>query len=290
MTTKHPAMLVRRLLVGAIALATAATTLTIVAAPAQADTPPKPARTWGTNGRVNYILPVGDQVFVGGEFTSVIDTDGGSHPVSNIAVFSASTGAFDLSWQGSANGLVNALAADPNGVLYIGGLFSKVDGVNASRVAALDAATARSTPTSTPAPTPRSTGSRRPTASLFMSGLFSSVTDGSGAHARSFIAKLNGDTGTVDMGWTVTPNDRTRALSVTPNGSQLFFAGDFKKVNDDRHGEVGRRGLDGNPGCAERLPAHGDQRHRTSPRSSTSPTTAPRSTSRPSGPAARAPG
>ena len=89
MTTKSPAVLVRRLLVGVVAAATALATLTVVAAPAQADTPPKPARTWGTNGRINYILPVGDQVFVGGEFTAVIDTDGGSHPVSNVAVFSA---------------------------------------------------------------------------------------------------------------------------------------------------------------------------------------------------------
>jgi fibronectin type 3 domain-containing protein len=232
MTTKHPALLVRRLLVGAIALATAATTLTIVAAPAQADTPPKPARTWGTNGRVNYILPVGNQVFVGGEFTAVIDTSGGSHAVSNIAVFNATTGAFDLGWQGSANGLVNALAADPTaGVVYIGGLFSKADGVNASRVAALSMADGTIDPNFNAGADAQVDGLATANGSLFMSGLFSTVTDGSGSHARPFIAKLNGDTGTVDMGWTVTPNARTRALSVTPDGSQLFFAGDFKKVN-----------------------------------------------------------
>ena len=62
MTMKSPAMLARRMLVALVAGATLVTTLTIVAAPAQADTPPKPARTWGTNGRINYILPVGDQV------------------------------------------------------------------------------------------------------------------------------------------------------------------------------------------------------------------------------------
>jgi hypothetical protein len=232
MTTKSPALLVRRLLVGLVATATVATTLTVIAAPAQADTPPKPARTWGTNGRVNYILPVGDQVFVGGEFTSVIDTDGGSHAVSNLAVFSASTGAFNLGWQGSANGLVNALAADPNtGVLYIGGLFSKADGVNASRVAALSMADGTIDPNFVAGASAQVDGLATANGALFMSGLFTSVTDASGAHARSYIAKLDGDTGTVDMGWTVTPNDRTRALSVTPDGSQLFFAGDFKKVN-----------------------------------------------------------
>jgi hypothetical protein len=230
MTMKSPAMLARRILVALVAGATLVTTLTIVAAPAQADTPPKPARTWGTNGRINYILPVGDQVFVGGEFTSVIDTDGGSHPVSNVAVFSASTGAFDLNWQGTANGLVNALAY-ANGVLYVGGLFSKVDGVNASRVGALDSATGVIDPNFNAGAAAQVDSLAISGSSLFMSGLFTSVTDGDGSHARSYLAKLDADTGTVDMGWTVTPNDRTRALSVTPDGSQIFFAGDFKKVN-----------------------------------------------------------
>jgi hypothetical protein len=232
MGLKTPATVVRRLFIGAIASAVAVTTLVVVAPSALADIPPKPARTWGTNGRVNYILPVGDQVFVGGEFTAVIDTAGDSHPVSNIAVFSASTGAFNLNWQGSANGLVNAIAADPNtGVLYIGGLFSKADGVTANRVAALNMADGTIDPNFVAGANAHVDGLATANGALFMSGLFTSVTDASGSHARSYIAKLNGDTGTVDLGWTVTPNDRTRALSITPNGSQLFFAGDFKKVN-----------------------------------------------------------
>ena len=70
---------------------------------ARADVPDSPARTWGVGPadrtsatvgapRVLTILPIGDRIFVGGTFNSVIDPSGREYPAKNLAVFSASSG------------------------------------------------------------------------------------------------------------------------------------------------------------------------------------------------------
>jgi fibronectin type 3 domain-containing protein len=217
---------------GVTAAALTVGSLAGMATSAQAATADKPARTWGTNGRVNIILPVGDRIFIGGEFTAVVDTNGDSHPASNLAVFSASTGAFDLSYQGSANGLVNALVA-ANGRLYIGGQFSKADGVSRTRLAALDLATGVLDGSWTPAVDQPVDAIAAGAGAVFVAGAFLNVTDGTGTHARGYIAKLDSATGALDAGWAPVPNDRTRALALSPDGSQIYFAGDFKKVNNN---------------------------------------------------------
>src|SRR5687768_8353728 len=73
-----------------------------------------PDETWGTNGRVNAIVEVGNVVFLGGNFTEVRE-DGGAGPGAlarnYIAAFDATTGAPLESWDPSLNGEVYALAA-----------------------------------------------------------------------------------------------------------------------------------------------------------------------------------
>lgn len=223
---RWPHLLVTALTAAAVCVAS----LVVATAPAHAAQADKPARTWGTNGRVNIILPIDDRVVIGGTFTAVVDTNGDTHPASNIAVFSRSTGTFDLTWQGTTNGLVNALSVT-SGKLYIGGLFSKADGVTRGKLAALDLATGALDNSWTPSADLQVDAVASSASAVFVSGIFGSITDGSGTHARPYVAKLDPVTGALDTAWAPVADDRVRALAFSPDGSQIYIAGDFKKVN-----------------------------------------------------------
>src|SRR6476619_3305166 len=92
-----------------------------------------PARTWGIGPatttsasqgvpRVLAIQPVGDRVFGAGTFSSIVDPSGRTYPAQNLAVFSATTGAADLSFAGGTNNTVTSLAT-AGSTLYLGGTF-----------------------------------------------------------------------------------------------------------------------------------------------------------------------
>lgn len=121
---KPAAMCAGRLgaLVGAALFGSAA----LVATPAQASTHAGPASTWQTNGRVNAILDLGGVTYLGGSFTRVLDHDGHSASVSNLAAVGAN-GNLVANWAPRASASVKALAADGSDVL-VGGAFTKVDG------------------------------------------------------------------------------------------------------------------------------------------------------------------
>lgn len=218
----------RRLLLGVLAGAT----LLATAGGAAAAIPTRPAHTWGTNGRVLAILPVGDRVYVAGEFSAVVDPSGVSHDVNNLAVYDRLSGAFDLSWQGDANNSVNALAATGDGRILLAGSFTRVDGVSRSKLAAVSAATGAvgswSPTTDGPVDAIAVTGSE-----VVIGGNFATVTDGGGNHARAFVAKLDATTGEVAAGWSLSPNDRVRALSIL--GSAVYVGGDFYSVSGVRY-------------------------------------------------------
>lgn len=222
---------------GFLALAVVAATLAL-AAPASADFWDTPAKTWGTNGRVNTILPVGDRVYVGGTFSALIDPSGVSYPVSNLAVFNAATGAPDLNFQAKTNGAVIALATD-DARLYIGGAFDVVSDAAATwtrgRIAALDRSTGE-----VQAWAPKATGSQvdavafsAATGSVYMGGNFTTVTGAGGSAAPNpFIAKIDAASAEVDQGFQAAPSDRVRALNVAADGSgRLFVGGDFLNVS-----------------------------------------------------------
>lgn len=227
--TPHRAMSFRRAVRAGLVLAIAATALVVVPSSAQAVIPTKPAQMWGTDGRVNIILPVGDRVVLGGEFTAVVDPSGNAYPAGNLAVIDPRTGAADLSWQGVSNGPVTAMTT-ANGVLYVGGSFSKVDGVARTRLAALDLLTGALTSW---APQADQAVDSLATAggAVFAAGVFSTISDSTGAHPRAYLAKIDATTGDLDQQWAPAPGDRVRALTTSPDGSTIFIGGDFKTVN-----------------------------------------------------------
>jgi fibronectin type 3 domain-containing protein len=212
-----------------------------LAAPAQAAIDAKPARTWGIGPatttsasvgkpRVLAILPVGDRVFVGGTFDSVLDPQGNSYPVKNLAVFSASTGVADLSWRVTPDATVTSLASDGSR-LFIGGTFAAVNGGQRRGLAAVSTATGALDSWS-----PTVTGGQVDAityagGAVYAGGNFASVNSSSGA-SQAFAAKIDASSGAVDTSWDAAPNDRVRALNVAADGTgRLYVGGDFTAVS-----------------------------------------------------------
>ena len=195
-----------------------------------------PERSWGVNGRVLTILPVGSRIYVGGSFSAVVDTSGNSHPVSNLAVFNKSTGAADLSFDARPSGTVTALATDGTN-LFVGGSFSKVShgGVASSRsnVVAVNLTTG-------------ALASWRPTVSggqvdalaystatraIYLGGNFTSVKDVNNVSSSvPYLASVSASTGLVNRSFAPSANDRVRSLNVAADGSGLYIGGDFTSV------------------------------------------------------------
>jgi len=188
-----------------------------------------PAQTWGVNGRVMTILPVGDQVFLGGSFTAVVDPAGTTYPAANLAVISASTGAADLSWQGGTDGIVNGLA-HLNGQLFVGGNFSAANGQSRADLAAMSVSTGALLPwkVSSNATVDALTVAG---SSLYAAGNFTTIKPaGSVAQTRAYVARLGTTTGTLDTAWAPTPDARVRSLATSSNGATVFLGGDFTSV------------------------------------------------------------
>jgi PKD repeat protein len=92
------------------------------------------------DGTVYSIGQVGNQVFLGGDFTSVSPhgQPGTTFTRNNILAFNPTTGAIDTGFVPTVNGEVDTIAPGPvAGQVYIGGSFTTVDGVT-MRVALLN--------------------------------------------------------------------------------------------------------------------------------------------------------
>ncbi|MDO1511736.1 PQQ-dependent sugar dehydrogenase [Maribacter confluentis] len=84
--------------------------------------------TESTNGVINCIFENGDDIYVGGSFTSIGET-----VVNNLGVYNKKTG-----WKntlGNVNGEVKTITMNADNELLIGGTFSNVNGIAANNIA-----------------------------------------------------------------------------------------------------------------------------------------------------------
>lgn len=198
------------------------------AGPTAADTP---AQTWGANGRVLAVLPLGDKVYIGGDFTAVIDRSGASHPASRLAVFTPATGTFDLGWSAGANGSVRTIAA-ASGQLYIGGSFTSVNGVGRKKLAKLNAVSGALDSSWAPVVNRPPDGLALAGGSVYVSGPFTEAgSQGTALAPRPYVAKFSAGTGALDSSWAPSPNNRVRVVRASADGSAVFIGGNFTAVN-----------------------------------------------------------
>lgn len=205
--------------------------LMVASTAAQAAISPAPARTWGTNGRVLAILPIGDRVYIAGDFTAVIDPSSRTYPASRLAVYVPSTGRFDLGWNASADASVTALTAVGD-QLYAGGSFTTVNGVKRKKLARLNALTGVLDPTWTPSVDRPPDALAAQGGRVYAAGPFTQAAGTGGVLSpRAFVARFDAVSGALDPGWLPTPNDRVLTVRPADDGSAVFIGGNFTAVS-----------------------------------------------------------
>ncbi len=190
-----------------------------------------PARTWGTNGRVLAVVPVGDRVYIAGDFTAVTDPSSRSYPASRIAVYVPSTGKFDLSFTASADATVSSLAYS-SGQVFVGGAFTTLNGVKRKKLAKVDANTGVLDPAWAPSVDRPPDALASAGTTVYAAGPFTQAA-GSGAAltARPYVARFNATSGALDAAWLPTPNDRVLTVRPTADGAAVYIGGNFTAVN-----------------------------------------------------------
>lgn len=221
----------------------AVTGLVLTASPSWAQASPTPAKTWGTNGRVSVILNVGGNNIIGGDFSQVVDTTGHSYPAANIALISASTGVVNRSWLGTTDGPVSALAVSGS-ILYIGGNFTRIDGVGHRNVGSINLATGAFNFAFTTTANKPVEALAVAAGSVFLGGTLTSVSDPATTN-RTYLAKVNATTGKADQSWSPTPDLRVRALQASSDGTKVYVGGDFQSINGSAQRSTAMLGTSG---------------------------------------------
>lgn len=174
---------------------------------------------------------VGNTAFVGGKFSSARPF--GAAPGvkesarGNILAFDLKTGVLKSRFAPKFNGEVKAMAASADGkTLYVGGLFTKVDGADAYRIAAFDVATGKRVRSFSPYLDYRVAGLAVHGGVVYAVGKFNTAN----RQKRPNAAAFNRFTGAV-LPWNPRPNAAVAGVAVSPSGKDVVIAGQFSKLN-----------------------------------------------------------
>jgi hypothetical protein len=166
----------------------------------------------------------------------------------DILAFNPATGAIDPNFNPTfTNGPIYSLAAGPNNTVYVGGSFTKVDGVSEEGVAQLNVAPGQSSDGTPVAGFDAYTsGVVNQIAyngnALYIGGVFA-MTDGV---KTTGISRVNATTGALDTSFKFTLTDadggalQVKTMALSPNGATLAIAGTFLQIN---HTSIPRLGL-----------------------------------------------
>ena len=133
-----------------IAKAAAVMSLSLGMSPARALPSTQPDDTYMVNGPVRAVVAVGSHIWVGGNFTQVLDGAGKTvAAVNDLAVFDDATGALDTSVghlpsvnKTTGTSWVYDLSVAPDGqTVYLAGAFNRVDGKTHVNLARFDGTT-----------------------------------------------------------------------------------------------------------------------------------------------------
>lgn len=188
----------------------------------RATPPAKPAlQTWGASGAVRSELILGNTLYFGGAFTSVVSPDGLTTVVRrHLAAVDLTTGEL-LPWAPSTNGSVEAMATDGSSI-FLGGSFTTINGLSRPRLAAVDTAGTVLPWATRASGTVQALHLRGTT--LYVGGAFTML----GGQARGHLGAVttSGDL----LGWTAPTNDRVKAITTTAIGD-VVIGGFFNLVN-----------------------------------------------------------
>jgi outer membrane protein assembly factor BamB len=187
--------------------------------------------TYQTNGRVDAILPIGNTVYLGGNFTAVrpAGAPSGTGLVTrqHLAAFDKTTGAL-LPWNPGTDKEVLALTASLDGTtVYVGGTFARLGGASRGRLGQVDATTGALLPWAPRADLQVNTVAVTPT-TIYFGGTFDAVN----GQPRSRLAAVD-YSGVLSTTWQPVADDRVRIIQPAPDGLSVFAGGDFLSINAD---------------------------------------------------------
>jgi hypothetical protein len=222
----------KRAVVAAVGLAVLATAGVANAAVMQ----PRPAASYQANGTVRSIIIVGNTAYLGGQFTAMIPSGGGTAVTRNhLAAVDMTTGGL-LPWNPNANGTVYTLLAS-GGNVYVGGSFTTVGGATHKNVAEVNGSSGALVSsfgnTLRPNKAVRALA-MSPTGNLYVGGAFTSP--------RRYALEATAS-GTLIPAWapvitnTLGTSPEVRAIAVNPSGTRVILGGFFNKLNNGAPGD-----------------------------------------------------
>jgi PKD repeat protein len=204
---------------------------------------------------------IGNTVYAGGRFAKARPAGSplGSNEVArpNLLAYDITTGNLITSFAPTLNGEVRAVVASADGsTLFVGGVFTLVNGETRSRVAALDAKTGALLPFAPPISSTVTSlafsGNR-----LYVGGDFASV----GSVARGKIAAFDVTTGAL-LAWAPqVTGGSVAALAVSPTGDKVVLGGNFTALNGSSNPGFGLGSVNAVTGASEPFLVNGSVRN-----------------------------
>ena len=186
------------------------------------------------NGVVRTMaLQPNGQIIIAGEFTSIQPTGGATQVARNYVARLNADGTLDAAFNPGVNGIVYAIAVQPDGQILIGGSFTSVQPNGAgspttrNRIARFNADGSLDTSFDPNADRPVLAIAVEPNKQIVVGGGFSMLqpNGASAATKRSCAARLNND-GSLDTGFDPEPNGSVNSIVVLSSG-QIVMGGEF---------------------------------------------------------------
>ncbi|WP_424348209.1 PKD domain-containing protein [Kocuria sp. CH-021] len=182
---------------------------------------------------------IGDIVYAVGDFSTArpAGAPAGQQTVrrTHILAYNMTTGLLVDSFAPTPNAKVMTVAASPDGSrLYIGGNFTQIDGVSATRLAAIDPATGAVDTAFRPVVNGRVDTVVANSSTVYFGGWFNAV----GNQSRSRIASVDARSGAL-RNWAPVADNAVEALALSPDGSRIAVGGRFATLNGSSNPGLG---------------------------------------------------
>lgn len=201
---------------------------TVVSARPVANTP------YVLDGSVLSIAPVGQKVYVAGNFSSVKNAS--SQPAQNIVnlfAYDKNTGQLDTVWRPQVDGQVNAIVPSADGrSIFLAGRFKNVNGTAAPSLAKVDATTGALITTFAPSVNGWVEAMKVSGSNVFIGGYFTASRNVTALN----LGKVDATTGKPDNTFNlpvtmpIKASSRVNSMDVSADGSRLVITGNFQQV------------------------------------------------------------